>query len=376
MSHSPENTPLLFQPLAIESLTLANRIVIAPMCQYSAQDGTPNPWHTVHYGSLAVSGAGLLIIEASAVAPEGRISTGDLGLYSDDNQAAMTALRQTLKGLSSIPVAVQLGHAGRKASSQVPWLGGAHIAPDQPNGWQTVAPSATPHGSNDAAPQALSKEGIAQVIQDFVQAAQRADAAGIDGIELHMAHGYLVHQFLSPLSNQRNDEYGGSLNNRMRFALELFSAVRKAFNPSKPVWVRISATDWVDGGWDIAGAVALSKALKALGAPIIHVSSGGLSAEQRIPTKAGYQVAFATAIKEQAKIPTIAVGLITDPAYAEEILTTGQADAIGIARAALYDPRWPWHAAAQLGASVEAPPQYWRSQPHGFKTLFNTTARA
>lgn len=372
MSHASNQDPVLFQTLSVGPLRLTNRIVIPPMCQYSAQDGNLNDWHSMHYGSLAVSGAGLLIIEASAVAPEGRISAGDVGLYSDDNQAALSKLRKQLAGLSKIPVAIQLGHAGRKASCQAPWQGGANIAPNQPNGWQTVAPSALPHNDIDAPPRTLSKEDIAQVIADFVRAAQRADAAGIDGIELHMAHGYLVHQFLSPLSNQRDDEYGGSLENRMRFALELYQAVRQAFNPNKPVWVRISASDWVDGGWDVESSVILSKALKALGAPIIHVSSGGLSPLQHIPLKDGYQVGFATTIKQEADIPVIAVGLITAPAYAEALVASGQADAIAIGRAALYDPRWPWHAAAELGAQVEAPPQYWRSQPREFKTLFRT----
>ncbi|MDH5858430.1 NADH:flavin oxidoreductase/NADH oxidase [Lampropedia aestuarii] len=372
MSHAPDQSPQLFTALTIGHLSLTNRIVIPPMCQYSAQDGNANDWHSMHYGSLAVSGAGLLIIEATAVAPEGRITAWDVGLYSDDNQAALTKLRKQLAHMSTMPVAIQLAHAGRKASCQAPWHGGANIAPNQPNGWQTVSASALPHNDIDAPPRALSKEDITQVIADFVRAAQRADAAGIDGIELHMAHGYLVHQFLSPLSNQRDDEYGGSLENRMRFALQLYQAVRQAFNPSKPVWVRISASDWVDGGWDLESSVTLSKALKALGAPIIHVSSGGLSPQQTIPLEAGYQVGFATAIKKAADIAVIAVGLITTPAYAEALLASGQADAIGIGRAALYDPRWPWHAAAELGAQVDAPPQYWRSQPREFKALFRS----
>lgn len=372
MSHAPDHNPLLFQALCVGPLGLTNRIVIPPMCQYSAHDGNVTDWHDMHYGNLAVSGAGLLILEASAVAPEGRISAWDVGLYSDDNQAALSQLRKKLASLSSIPVAIQLAHAGRKASCQAPWQGGTNIAPDQANGWQTVAPSALPHSTSDAPPSALSKEDITQVIADFVRAAQRADAAGIDGIELHMAHGYLVHQFLSPLSNQRDDEYGGSLENRMRLALELYSAVRQAFSPNKPVWVRISASDWVDGGWDVESSVVLSKALKALGAPIIHVSSGGLSPLQTIPVEAGYQVGFACTIKKEADIAVIAVGLITTPAYAEELLASGQADAIAIGRAALYDPRWPWHAAAELGAQIDAPHQYWRSQPREFKALFRT----
>ena len=362
--------PALFQPLQLGALQLDNRIVIAPMCLYSAHHGNAQNWHFVHYGTLAASGAGMLILEATAVSAYGRISANDLGLYSDENQTAFAALLTSLKHISSMPVAVQLSHAGRKASRQVPWQGAANIGPDLPLGWQTVAPSALAFAPADAAPQALTDVQINEVVQDFARAAQRADEAGIDGIELHMAHGYLLHQFLSPLSNQRSDAYGGSLENRLRFALEVFAAVRQAVRADKPVWVRISATDWVPGGWALEDSLVLSQRLKALGAAAIHVSSGGLSMEQRIPAQVGYQVGFATAIKEQVGLPSIAVGLITEAAQAQAIIASGQADAIAIGRAALYDPRWPWHAAAVLGAQVQAPASYWRCLPHGAQPLF------
>ncbi|WP_119157690.1 NADH:flavin oxidoreductase/NADH oxidase [Caldimonas tepidiphila] len=360
----------LFEPLQLGALRLANRIVIAPMCQYSATEGTPGDWHLIHLGQLALSGAGLLILEATAVSPEGRISPFDLGLYCDENEAGLARVLRAVRAHSPIPVVMQLSHAGRKGSSRAPWEGGAQIGPHEPLGWKTVAPSALPHAEGEDVPQALDVEGLRKVREDFVAAARRAARLGLDGIELHFAHGYLLHQFLSPLANRRDDAYGGSLENRMRFPLEVFDAVRAAFPAERPVWARISATDWVPGGWDIEGTVALSQALKARGCAAIHVTTGGLSPAQAIRIAPGYQVPYAQRVKAEVGLPTLAVGLITEPEQAEAIIANGEADAVSLARAMLYDPRWPWHAAARLGARVAAPPQYWRSQPREFKDLF------
>jgi 2,4-dienoyl-CoA reductase-like NADH-dependent reductase (Old Yellow Enzyme family) len=363
----------LFEPLQLGPLTLPNRIVIAPMCQYSAVDGTPGDWHLVHLGQMAQSGAGLLIIEATAVSPEGRITPSDLGLYSDANEAGLAHVLQALRAMQSnvpMPIAVQIAHAGRKASSQAPWDGGAQIPPDQAMGWPTVGPSAVPHAPGEAAPMALDAEGMARIKQAFVDTALRCARLGIDAIEIHAAHGYLLHQFLSPLANQRSDAYGGSLENRLRYPLEVFEAVRADFPASKPVWVRVSATDWVEGGWTLDETVAFGRALKVRGCAAMHVSSGGVSPKQAIPLGAGYQVPLAERIKAEVGLPTMAVGLITEPEQAEAILAAGQADAVALARAMLYNPRWPWHAAAKLGAQVSAPKQYWRSQPREFKDLF------
>ncbi len=364
---------MLFSPVTLGPLQLPNRIAIAPMCQYSSVDGLPTDWHMIHLGGLALSGAGLLIIEATAVTPEGRISPDDLGLWSDAHQEALRPIIAAIRRHSPIKVAVQLAHAGRKASSEVPWEGGANIPPGQPRGWQTVAPSNLPHADGETVPLALDREGMARIRDGFVQAARRAHALGLDGIELHGAHGYLLHQFLSPLSNAREDEYGGSLENRMRFPLEVFDAVRAAVPKEMAVGMRISATDWVEGGWEIEQSVRFARELQARGCDFIHVSSGGLSPLQKIPVAPGYQVEFAQRIKKETGMPTIGVGLITEAQQAEDILQQGQADVIGLARAMLYDPRWPWHAAAQLGDQVFAPPQYWRSQPREYKALFGST---
>jgi 2,4-dienoyl-CoA reductase-like NADH-dependent reductase (Old Yellow Enzyme family) len=360
----------LFEPLSIGQLRLVNRIIVAPMCQYSAVDGAATDWHTMHLGHLAMSGAGLLVLEATGVSAVGRISPADLGLYSDQDEAALAHVLTAVRTYSPIPVAVQLAHAGRKASSRPPWEGGAQIAPHEPTGWQTEAPSALPHAPEEVTPRALDRAGLDRVRGDFVRAAQRAARLGLDGIELHGAHGYLLHQFLSPLSNRREDEYGGSLENRLRFPLEVYDAVRAAFPADRPVWMRVSATDWVAGGWDIDDTVAFAHALKAHGCSAIHVSSGGLSPQQAIRVGPGYQVGFAERVKAEVGLPTIAVGMITEPEQAEAIIASGQADAVAIARAMLYDPRWPWHAAAKLGAQVSAPKQYWRCQPREYKDLF------
>ncbi|EJU13828.1 NADH:flavin oxidoreductase [Sphingomonas sp. LH128] len=360
----------LFEPLTLGDVTLANRIVIAPMCQYSAEDGRMTDWHTQHLGQLAQSGAAILTIEATAVLPEGRISYADVGLWDDATEAAMGKVLESVRRWSDMPIAIQLAHAGRKASTAKPWDGGAQIAPDAANGWQTVSASDLPFQKHENAPVALDSAGLARVRTAFAEAAHRAARLGIDAIQIHAAHGYLLHQFLSPLSNTRTDEYGGSLENRMRFPLEVYDAVRAAFPAEKPVTVRLSGTDWVEGGWDIEQTVAFSRALEARGAAAIHVSSGGLHIEQKIPVGPNYQVPLARAVKQAVSIPVIAVGLITEPEQAEAIIATGDADMIGLARTVLYDPRWPWHAAAALGAKIAVAPQFLRSQPRAYKDLF------
>ena len=360
----------LFTPLQIGNLQLDNRILIAPMCQYSAEQGNATDWHLIHLGHLALSGAGMLILEATAVSPQGRITPYDLGLYSDDNEAALARVLKAVRAYSPIKVAMQIAHAGRKASSRAPWDGGSQIRPDEPQGWLTEAPSAVPHAPSEVAPVALDRAGLERVKRDFVETAKRAARLGIDAIELHAAHGYLLHQFLSPIANHRDDEYGGSLENRMRFPLEVFDAVRAVFPADRPVWARISATDWVPDGWDIEGTVAISKELARRGCAAIHVTTGGVSPQQAIKLGPGYQVPYAQRVKAEVGLPTIAVGLITEPEQAESIIANGEADAVSLARAMLYDPRWPWHAAARLGAQVQAPKQYWRSQPREFKDLF------
>ena len=361
---------LLFQPMNIGTLALSNRIVIAPMCQYSAIDGNAQDWHLMHLGHLAMSGAGMMIIEATAVSPEGRITPGDLGLYSDDNEAAIGRVITAIRAKTDMPLTIQIAHAGRKASSEAPWEGGGQILPDAAGGWKAEAPSALPHAPDEDAPTALDAAGLVRVKDDFVQTALRSVRLGFQGIEVHMAHGYLLHQFLSPLSNQRNDAYGGDLEARMRFPLEVFDAVKAAVPANLPVWVRVSATDWVPEGWDLESTLALSQALKKRGCAAIHVSTGGVSPLQQIPVGPGFQVPFAAKIKAEVGLPTMAVGLITEPEQAEKILQDGDADMIAVARTMLYNPRWPWHAAAALGAQIEAPKQYWRSQPREFTDLF------
>jgi 2,4-dienoyl-CoA reductase-like NADH-dependent reductase (Old Yellow Enzyme family) len=364
----------LFTPFRVGDLELANRIVIAPMCQYSAQDGCMTDWHLIHLGQLAFSGAALLTIEATAVVPEGRISYADVGLYSDECEAAMRRVLGSVRRWSDMPIAIQLAHAGRKASTDQPWKGGRQIPPDHANGWQTLAPSAVPHEASEVPPVALDREGLARVRDAFADAARRAARLGIDAVQVHAAHGYLLHQFLSPLSNRRGDEYGGSLENRMRFPLEVYEAVRAAFPKERPVTVRVSGTDWAEGGWTIEETVAFAKALEARGCSGVHVSSGGLTPAQKIPVGPSYQVPLARAVKAATGIPVIAVGLITEFEQAEAILGMGDADLIALARAIVYDPRWPWHAAAHFGASVKAPNQYLRSQPRQFPHLFNVRA--
>lgn len=366
------SNPKLFTPLRIRNLELENRIVIAPMCQYSAEDGCMTDWHTLHLGQLAQSGAGLLTIEAAAVSPEGRITYADVGLYDDKTEQAMAQVLTAIRQWSPIPVAIQLAHAGRKASTYKPWDKHGQIPPDRQGGWQTLAPSAVPYSDGYTIPTALDNSGLAEIRRQFAEAAKRAARLNIDLIQIHAAHGYLLHQFLSPLSNHRTDNYGGSLENRARFPLEIVDAVREAFPADKAISVRISATDWFDGGFSLEEAVAFSKMLEAHGVDAIHVSSGGLHPAQQIDVYPGYQVPLARAVKAAVGIPVVAVGLITEPEHAESIVASGDADIIAIARGALYNPRWPWHAAAALGAQVHVPNQYLRCQPHTLKNLFKS----
>lgn len=359
----------LFSSFALRQLTLANRIVVSPMCQYSAVDGRATDWHTIHWGQLLQSGAGMFTIEATAVSAIGRITPGCLGLYDDAcEQAVRERLAIARANAPPIPVAMQLAHAGRKGSSRVPWEGGQLIPVDQ-GGWVPVAPSAIPQLEGEPAPKALDAGATAQIKREFADAAARALRLGIDALELHMAHGYLLHEFLSPISNRRVDAYGGSFAKRTRFPLEVFSAVRAVWPQEKPLGVRISATDWVDGGWTIDDSVALSRLLQRLGCDWIDASSGGISPAQKIPLGPGYQVPLARAIRRGVSLPTMTVGLITDAKQADRIVKADDADLVALARAMLWDPRWPWHAAATLGAHVQAPKPYWRSAPRDAATV-------
>ena len=365
-------TSLLFTPFSLPSprggLTLPNRIVVAPMCQYSAVNGLAADWHLMHWGNLLNSGAGLVTIEATAVLPEGRISPGCLGLWDDATETAMADTLQRARRLASATaVCIQLSHAGRKASSAAPWDGGKLLSSSE-GGWETFGPSALPHLPTEAPPTAISLEYMAQVREAFVSAAQRAQRIGIDAIELHAAHGYLLHQFLSPLANQRTDAYGGSFDNRIRFVMDVFTAVRTAFQGV--LGLRLSATDWVDGGWDLEQSTALAYRLKAAGCDFIHVSSGGVSPQQKITLGVGYQVPFARQIRAACGMATMAVGLITEPQQAEAVLQAGDADLVALARAFLYQPRWGWQAAAALGGTVAAKEPYWRCLPREAQAAF------
>jgi NADPH2 dehydrogenase len=361
---------VLFSPLALRGVTLSNRIVISPMCQYSARNGEASDWHMMHLGHMAMSGAALLCLEATAVEADGRITPDDLGLWDDRTEKALKPVIDAVRRYSDIKIGVQLAHAGRKASCHVPWDGGLQASAAK-GGWIPFAPSPVPFRDSDVTPHALDDAGLARVRNAFAQSAKRAARLGIDAIEIHGAHGYLLHQFLSPLSNRRTDSYGGSLENRMRFPLEVYDAVRAAFPSDRPVGMRVSATDWVDGGWDLPQTIAFAAELKKRGVDWIDASTAGLSTEQKITIGPGYQVPFAEGIRKETGVTTMAVGLITEAKQAEDILASGKADLIALARGILYDARWPWHAAAELGASVNAPPQYWRSQPSHLKTLFS-----
>ena len=363
----------LFSPIKLRGLHLKNRIMVSPMCQYSAVDGGANDWHFTHINSLALSGAAMFCIEATHVEPIGRITPGCLGLYDDATEAALVPILAAARKHSRAAIAMQLAHAGRKGSSHRPWESGQQIPLSQ-GGWQTVAPSAVPHKEGEAAPTELDDAGLVRIRDAFVAAAQRAERLGIDALELHGAHGYLMHQFLSPISNKRTDRYGGSFDNRIRYPLELFDAVRAVFPERKPVGIRLSATDWIEGGWDLEQTIAFAKELARRGVDWIDVSSGGISPLQKIPLGPGYQVPLSQAVKEATGLVTMAVGLITETKQAEDIVSSGKADMVALARGMLYDPRWGWHAAAELHGEVTAPPQYWRSQPSNQKALFGTVS--
>jgi 2,4-dienoyl-CoA reductase-like NADH-dependent reductase (Old Yellow Enzyme family) len=352
--------PHLFTPLTLRSLEFRNRIFVSPMCQYSATDGFPSDWHLVHLGSRAVGGAGLVIVEATSVTPEGRISPRDLGLWLDAHIDPFARIVRFVKEQGAAP-GIQLAHAGRKASTAAPWERGGGLAPDQ-GGWTPVAPSAIPFADGYATPHTLTANEIAGLVERFAEAADRARAAGFDVVELHAAHGYLLHEFLSPLTNRRNDEFGGSFENRIRFPLTVARKLREVWPASFPVFVRISATDWVEGGWSLDESIEFSRRLKAIGIDLIDCSSGGLIADAKIPVGPGYQVPLAAAVRKEAGIATGAVGMVTSPEQAEQILATGQADAVLLARELLRNPYWPLVAARKLGAAIEWPKQYLRAK--------------
>jgi 2,4-dienoyl-CoA reductase-like NADH-dependent reductase (Old Yellow Enzyme family) len=350
----------LFSPFTIRGVTFKNRVFVSPMCQYSSDDGLPTDWHLVHLGSRAVGGAALVIVEATAVTPVGRISPGDSGLWSPAHATAFRRITKFIKENHSVP-GVQLAHAGRKASTDAPWRGGRPL-PAGEHDWQPIAPSPIPFDSGYPIPREMTAADIEQLIEDFATATRLAIDAGFEVIELHMAHGYLLHEFLSPLSNHRTDSYGGSLANRMRLPLRIAGVVREIWPSQFPLFVRISATDWADGGWDLTQSVELAKALKPLGVDLIDCSSGALVPHVKIPVAPGYQVPFAAAIRQQAQIATGAVGLITEPHQADQIISQGKADAILLARALLADPYWPLRAAKTLGDDIPWPVQYGRAK--------------
>lgn len=349
----------LFAPLQQRSVAFRNRLVVSPMCQYSARDGMPDDWHLVHLGSRAVGGAAAVIAEATAVAPEGRISPGDTGIWNDAQADAWARIAAFVEGQGAV-AGIQLAHAGRKASTHSPWLGSGAV-PVEDGGWIPLAPSALAFDAHYAQPQALDRVGIDKVIADFAMAARRSLAAGFRLLEVHAAHGYLLHQFLSPLSNLREDDYGGSFENRARLLYEVLAAVRHEWPQELPLWVRISATDWADGGWDIEQSITLSRLLGAHGVDLVDVSSGGLVPNVRIPVEPGYQVPFAARIRREAGIPTGAVGLITGADQAEALVANGQADMVLLAREFLRDPYFPQRAASLLGAAMPVPVQYQRA---------------
>lgn len=352
-------TPPLFSPFKLRALTLENRVVVAPMCQYSAREGVAGSWHRIHVPNLAMSGAGLVFIEATAVRSEGRISIGCLGLWNDEQERALAEVIALAREHGQAKLGIQLGHAGRKGSCALGWQGGAQLALDA-GGWPTVAPSVNTFHPTDRAPTELHARELADLARAFAAAAERAVRLGLDVVELHCAHGYLLHEFLSPLTNQRTDSYGGSLAARMRFPLEVFQAMRAAMPVDRPLGVRISATDWMDGGWNPDESVAFARELLARGCDFVDTSTGGLSPAQQLEPKPGFQVPFAARIQREVGIPTIAVGLITDAHQANAIVAEGQAELVALARGMLWNPRWGWHAAEKLGVKIKAPPQVLR----------------
>jgi 2,4-dienoyl-CoA reductase-like NADH-dependent reductase (Old Yellow Enzyme family) len=349
----------LFSPMTLRGTTFENRIVVSPMCQYSSIDGNANDWHVVNLGHFALCGPGLVFFEATHVSPEGRITDQDLGLYSDANEAAMARVVSFIRTWARSKIGVQLAHAGRKGSTAPPWNGGGPASGE--HAYQTVAPSDIPY-SDWPEPNALDAPGLQKVRDDFVAAAKRAQRLDVDVIELHFAHGYLAHEFLSPLSNQRTDAYGGSLENRMRFPLELFDAVRTVWPEEKPLGVRISATDWVPSGWDVEQSIAFVRELQKRGCDFVDVSSGGLSPDQKIAAGPGFQVPFSQAIKQATGMTTMSVGMITQPVQAEEVVATGQADFVSLARGFIRNPRWVWDAADALGGESFVPNEYLRGR--------------
>lgn len=360
MDQHPASTPHLFSPLTVRSVTLRNRIGVSPMCQYSASDGLANDWHFVHLGSRAVGGAALVIVEATAVAPEGRITPGCLGLWTDQQAGLLARLAAFLKQHGAVP-AIQIAHAGRKASAAVPWRGGAHLS-EREGGWPTIAPSALAFGGDlPKVPRAMTEADLERVENNFVAAAKRALAAGFEWLELHAAHGYLFSEFLSPLANHRTDQYGGSFENRIRFLLDTTRAVRRVWPEKLPLAVRLSAIDWKEGGWDLEQTVALAKRLKAAGVDLLDCSSGGVVPDANIKVGPGYQVPFAEKVRHGAEILTAAVGFITEPKQADDIVRGGKADVVLLARQLLVDPYWPAHAAKALGLKLPPPNQYARA---------------
>ncbi|WP_295672301.1 NADH:flavin oxidoreductase/NADH oxidase [uncultured Mucilaginibacter sp.] len=355
--------PHLFSPIKIKNIEFKNRLVVSPMCEYSSEDGFANDWHLVHLGSRAVGGAALVLTEAIAVSPEGRISYGDLGIYKDEHIAKLKQITDFIH-LHGAYAGTQLAHAGRKANHDLPWNGGKQIPSDQANGWKSVAPSAIPFIDEEEAPVALDKAGIEKVKADFMAAAVRTLAAGFDVIEIHAAHGYLIHEFLSPLSNHRTDEYGGSFENRIRLLLEIIESIREVWPAENPLFIRISSTDWTEGGWTANDSAELGKILIDNGVDLIDCSTGGNVATAKIPLKRGYQVEFAEKVKKESGILTGAVGLITEAVQADTIIREGQADMVFLARELLRDPYFPLRAAYLLGQEVKWPDQYLRAKWH------------
>ncbi len=365
----------LFSPATLAGVTLPNRIVVSPMCQYSAEEGVPNDWHMISLGRYAAGGYGLIFTEATHVSARGRITPGCAGLYNDMQEQAFARIFAAMKAINPAPIGMQIAHAGRKGSTAKPWLGGKPLSGAE--AWLTEAPSAIAHEENGPLPQALDEAGLARIKAEFVSASERAIRLGVDVIELHAAHGYLLHQFCSPVANQRSDAYGGSRDKRLRFPLEVFEAVRAICPPNIALGARITGSDWVDDqGIEIADCLAFAGELKRLGADFVDVSSGGVSTRQKIPVAPGYQVHFAAAVKKATGLPTMAVGMITQPHQAEAILVDGKADMIAMARAVMHDPLWPWRAAEALGEMARIPPQYLRGAKIGVDTPREAAVKA
>jgi 2,4-dienoyl-CoA reductase-like NADH-dependent reductase (Old Yellow Enzyme family) len=359
-------TSSLFSAIGLRGVELPNRIVVSPMCQYMSEDGSANDWHLMHLGQFAMGAAGLVMTEATHVSRVGRISHRCLGLYSDENEAQLKRVIDFCRRHGVAKLGIQLAHSGRKGSVHTPAEGGKPLGPDE-NAWPTVAPSALPFGPDWHVPNALTAQGLSEVKQQFIESAKRAARIGFDVAQLHAGHGYLLHEFLSPISNRRADEYGGSTANRIRFPLEVFSAVRALWPPDRALGVRVSATDWLEGGWTPEETVTFAKELKALGCDFVDVTSGQLDPRQQIPFAPGYNLPFAEKIRKEAGIATMSVGMISRPRQAEDIVASGKADMVAIARAMMDDPRWAWHAARELGAQAPYAPNYMRCHPSVWK---------